>query len=203
MLRRATQFAIVLALTNCNSRAESPEAPAPRKVASAVPAAGDELVGTAIGRLNFDAWLDPSGKSQAEDPRPTLYRWWTDTCPYCARSLPNVEALRRRFEPRGLRVVAVYHPKPPRPVSLDEVRLAAERLGFHGIVAVDADWSNLRRFYLTRADRAATSASFLVDSRGIIRLVHPGMDLTEADMPKLERAIKHVLADGSETKRGT
>jgi len=110
--------------------------------------------------------------------------------------LPAIEALRVRFEPRGLRVVAVYHPKPPRDVALLTIREAADRLGYHGLIAIDRDWSELSRFYLSTGDRAATSASFLVDGDGIIRFVHPGPEIRISDpaYAELQRAIERVLA---------
>jgi hypothetical protein len=35
---------------------------------------------------------------------------------YCQATSPAVETLRKKYADRGLKVVAVYHPKPPRSV---------------------------------------------------------------------------------------
>ena len=56
---------------------------------------GQDLIGEEFGEPRFDAWTknDP----EASEPRRgqvTLYRWWTDTCPYCEASLPAVEGIR-------------------------------------------------------------------------------------------------------------
>lgn len=134
---------------------------------------GQDLIGTRMPMLEFDRVITkPNDETQAL----TLYRWWTDRCPFCQASLPAIEALREKYEPRGLKVVAVYHPKPSRSVSDTLIRNAARRYGYAGSIAVDADWSELQRFYLDTGRRRATSASFLVDRDGVIRFVHPGPD---------------------------
>jgi hypothetical protein len=141
---------------------------------------GQDLVGTPMPELAFDRWVRGAPR---EDARATLYRWWTDTCPFCSASLPAIEDLRRRTESDGIDFIAVYHPKPPREVSDEDVLAMAERLGWSGAVALDTDWSELDSFYLSTGRRAATSASFLVDDEGIIRFVHPGPEFFPSDDP--------------------
>ena len=165
-----------------------------------------DLVGSKMPPLVFERWVDAAG-CDAPDPavRATLYRWWTDGCPHCEKTLPAVEALRKKYEAKGLRVVAVYHPKPVRGVSDADVRAAAKRMGYGGAIALDQDWSELKKFYLDTGDRPATSASFLVDAGGVIRLVHPGPRFFPSDDParakegadyrRIEAAIGQVVRD--------
>ena len=40
---------------------------------------------------------------------------------------------------------------------------------------MDDDWAQLKKVWLTPGRRAATSVSFLVDDKGVIRFVHPGV----------------------------
>ena len=134
------------------------------------------MVGTVAAGWDGVEWLD--GK-----PRPieslrgnvVLVRWWTDTCPYCLRSAPALVELHERYAERGLVVIGMYHPKPRgRPITSDEIREAARERGFAFPVAVDRSWSVLRRWWLDGGSRRATSVSFLIDRRGVIRHVHPG-----------------------------
>jgi thiol-disulfide isomerase/thioredoxin len=187
-------------------RAES--AP-PRETVPTLPArrGGQDVVGTKLPALIFDDWIAAAPKQRK--PRRgevTLYRWWTDTCPHCEKSLPALEKLRAKYADRGLNVVGVYHPKPPRDVERDAVRDAASKLGFRGVLAVDRDWSELKRFYLRPGTRRpATSMSVLVDRQGVIRFVHPGPVLfpsddqrherENADYALLEQAVRAVLAE--------
>ena len=143
---------------------------------------GQDLVGTVFRKPAFNRWLDDAADRPAA--RATLYRWWTDSCPYCRASLPAIETLRREYGPKGLDVVGVYHPKPPRRVDDDDVRRIARQLGFGGRIAVDDDWSALTRAYLSTGDRHATSVTFLVDADGIIRFLHPGPVFFRSDDPK-------------------
>lgn len=170
---------------------------------------GQDLVGTTMPRLRLDGWLRETDAHRRPKPGTvTLYRWWTDGCPYCEASLPALERLRRTYGPRGLNVVAVYHPKPPRDVSAKDIEASAKRLGFEGVLAVDTDWSELRRTCGGKlSKRTATSMSFLVDEQGIMRFVHPGPVLfpspdeehrqANADYELLERAIVALLKDAS------
>ena len=106
-----------------------------------------------------------------------LVRFFTDPeCPFCSATAPALNEFDREFGPRGLVVVGFYTPKPrPRPVSVEEVRRSIEAYGFRFPVAIDDDWATLRRLWLDRASGAAwTSASLLIDRRGIVRHVHPG-----------------------------
>lgn len=153
---------------------------------------GQELVGTTLPVLEFDrrlAMQDDGGVEPA--PAVTLYRWWTDGCRFCQASLPTVERLRQTYAARGLHVVGVYHPKPPRAVPDADVRRLARDLGYRGDLAVDETWSQLRNVYLDAppgaAPRRATSISLLVDAEGTIRFVHPGPVYFASDDPRHAR----------------
>ena len=136
-----------------------------------------------------------------------LYRWWTSGCPFCAKTLPGIETLRTRYESKGLRVVGVFHPKPPRDVPAETIKEAAKKIGFEGVIAADDSWSQLKRVWLTE-ERPATSVSILVDAKGVIRYVHPGTMFFPSDDPKyakeneafraLEAAVAKVVAEAKE-----
>lgn len=184
---------------------------APAATVQTLPASrgGQDVIGMKMPILQFDRWINDLRKlSKPKKNQVTLYRWWTDTCPYCESSLPAFEQLRKKYEKDGLAVVAVYHPKPVRRVASDVLVKRAEEFGYHGVVAEDRDWSELRKAYLDLRPREATSVSFLVDQKGVIRFLHPGPVLFESDDPKnaqensdfelLDRAVGAVLAEGGE-----
>ena len=168
---------------------------------------GQDVVGQKMPPLHFDRWINtPGGKPLDTAGKVTLYRWWTEGCPHCEKTLPAVEALRKQYGEK-LQVVAVYHPKPPRSVKDAAVRAAAKAMGYGGAIAIDLDWSELRKFYLDTARRTATSASFLVDGEGVIRHVHPGPRFypsrdpaeakEDADYRRLEAAVKNLCGSDS------
>jgi thiol-disulfide isomerase/thioredoxin len=159
--------------------------------------------------LAFDRWIGTKGDKPLEvSGRPVLYRWWTSGCSFCEKTLPAIETLRTRHEGDGLNVVAVFHPKPPREVPVETIQEAAKKLGYGGVVAADDSWSQLNRIWLNEK-RPATSVSFLVDGKGVIRYVHPGTTYFPSDDPKhakengayreLEAAVEQVIA---ETRKG-
>jgi thiol-disulfide isomerase/thioredoxin len=169
---------------------------------------GQDIVGSTLPPLTFDRWLrdtsDAKKPNEPNAPRVTLYRWWTDGCPFCERTLPAIESLRNKYEKQGLRVVAVFHTKPPGPLKDETILKAADRIGYAGPIAVDPEWAVLKKVYLDRSDRRATSVSLLVDEKAVIRFVHPGVQFFPSDDPQcaqedadfklLERAIVTLLA---------
>jgi len=106
-----------------------------------------------------------------------LLRFFMDAdCPYCRATAPSLNEFHDAFAESGLVVIGMYTPKPrPRAVSVDEVRGYVKAYGFAFPVAVDADWGALRRLWLDRSsDAAFTSATLLIDRRGILRHVQKG-----------------------------
>lgn len=135
--------------------------------------------------------------------RVVLVRFWTDGCRFCAATAPALLDLERRHGPRGLVVIGVYHPKPPRAVTEEEVERHAGALGMSFPVALDADWSLLRRAWLDHGENGWTSVSLLVDREGIVRHVHPGGEFhagggpehaaCRADFEEMEARIRSLL----------
>ncbi len=171
---------------------------------------GQDRIAKRFPPTRFDALYGTheSGGVAIEEPKApakaTLYRWWTDSCPYCVATLPALETLHEKYADDGLRIVAVYHPKPPREINHAEVVAAARKRGFNGEVAIDQNWTNLRRAYLSAGGRRATSVSFLVDGRGFTRFLHPGPVFHPSDDPAeaqqdadyklVEQAVASVLS---------
>ena len=109
--------------------------------------------------------------------RVVLIRFFMDSdCPLCRGTAPALNELHREFASRGLTVIGMYTPKPrPRPVDVEIVREYVQAYGFEFPVAVDDDWSALRRLWLDRVpDASYTSASLLIDREGVLRHVHEG-----------------------------
>lgn len=97
-------------------------------------------------------------------------------CPYCRATAPSLNEFHDAFSDDGLVVIGMYTPKPrPRVVTPDEVRAYVKSYGFKFPVAIDADWSALTALWLDRApDTSFTSATLLIDRRGILRHVQRG-----------------------------
>lgn len=137
--------------------------------------AGSDRIGDAAPPLRIRHWLNsPPLEIQSLHGRVLLIRWWTDSCSLCEATAPALRDFQRKYGPRGLQVIGIFHPKPAGGADMERVRRAAQRLGFTFPVGLDSDWDALRRWWLDSGDRGWTSVSFLVDKRGVIRYVHPG-----------------------------
>jgi thiol-disulfide isomerase/thioredoxin len=170
-------------------------------------------IGRPIAPWRELAWVNSSPLTLAGlRGKVLLVRFWTEGCAYCSHTAPALNALHREYAGRGLVVIGMYHPKPPRslPAPSEEesaraVARAAERLGMAFPIALDNDWATLRRWWLSTGDRAFTSASFLIDRRGILRAIHPGGEFHEGGGPEhgecrrdyqaLRRVIEQLLQE--------
>jgi peroxiredoxin len=93
-------------------------------------------------------------------------------------------------------------PAPPGSDALEPERADVARyaalFGFRFPVATDVEWRTLRDWWMSpREKRQFTSASFLIDRRGIIRHVHPGGKYArgEPDHAQLQAAIERLCEE--------
>ena len=138
------------------------------------PRSGSDVLGTSFDLEAIERWVGTPPPTGSAAPGATLVRFWTDTCPFCEASLPALQSIANEYRDQGLVTVGLYHPKPPRDVSDEEVSAAAAERGFSEYLGVDRDWEVLSSVWLDSGRRDATSASFLLDAEGKIRFVHPG-----------------------------
>ena len=136
---------------------------------------GSELIGHPAPTLQLKDWVN-STRLEMQDlkGKVVLLRWWTDTCDLCAATAPALRKLQAEFGDRGFTVIGIFHPKPPGDHDLERVGRAVAKYNFTFPVALDADWTALRRWWLSGVDRDYTSVSFLIDKKGIIRYIQPG-----------------------------
>jgi thiol-disulfide isomerase/thioredoxin len=159
--------------------------------------AGRDLIGTSAPEWNNQIWLNsPPLRLSELKGKVVFIRFFTDvTCPYCRASAPVLNTLHSRYGKKGLIVVGMYTPKPaPQETSTATVRNVIKSYGFEFPVALDNDWSTLRKYWLDRTDDAAfTSVSFLIDSKGMIRYIHPGGAYSSEDAIEIQKRIEELL----------
>lgn len=133
------------------------------------------LVGSRPPPLPAIRWLD--GERRGLDSlagRVVLIRSFTNACPFCAASMPALQAFHRDYSGRGLVVLGVYHPKPPRPVASEEVARLARSLGATFPIGLDPDWRLVEDWWTKRTAGGWTSVTWILDRQGVVRYVHPG-----------------------------
>ncbi len=179
--------------TNRSTEGQSEE-PVP-SLAGSVPMSSDaaDLLGKHLVWGELDRLNTPDKKPVKLAGKVTLVRWWTDTCPSCAMSLPAIERHRKKFAARGLQTLAVYHPKPPREVAAHDVLQMAKSIGYTGWVATDLQWKTLQRVYPGVHERRSTSVCVLLDEKGVIRYVHPGPAFGPTDDPEKRQLNQDYL----------
>jgi len=125
-------------------------------------------------------------------------RWFMGpSCPFCSATAPTLRALHERYADKGLAVIGMYHHKEETPLDPAQVEGWVKHFGYKFPVAIDKDWTTLRRWWLDGHDRAYTSASFLIDKAGVVRRVHLGGKLApEGDeIAAITADVERLLAE--------
>jgi len=202
----------LLVLAACGAPSPAPQTPAPAASAAAAPSAesapavhrhhhDDSLVGVIdqpAPSWQVAQWFN-SPPLALEDLRGkvVLVRWFMDpSCPFCSGTAPTLRALHERYADQGLAVIGMYHHKAETPLDPVEVEGWVKHYGYRFPVAIDKDWTTLRRWWLDGHDRSYTSVSFLIDKAGVVRRVHlGGLMAPEGDEINAIRAdVEHLLA---------
>jgi thiol-disulfide isomerase/thioredoxin len=179
--------------------AEFPHALADVEVYSAPADAGSDLIGRRFEAWDIVEWINSKPLTlDSLRGKVVLIRWWTAPgCPFCEASIPALNEFARRYRDRGLVVLGFYHHKSPAPLTPAHVKEQIRKLNLEFPVAIDRDWSTLRRWWLDKHERGWTSVSILLDRNGIVRHVHPGGAYFKGEVgyQTLEKQIEESLAE--------
>jgi thiol-disulfide isomerase/thioredoxin len=124
-------------------------------------------------------------------------RWFMGpSCPFCSATAPTLRALHARYASQGLAVIGMYHHKEETPLDPKQVEGWIKHYGYEFPVAIDKDWTTLRRWWLDRHERSFTSVSFLLDKAGIVRRVHLGGTIAPEgdDIAAIRADVERLLA---------
>jgi peroxiredoxin len=168
-VRPAAALALLLALAAAAGAAQAAETPrAPRVQVKSV--TGE--------RLDLE---------RLPERGPVVLDFWATWCKPCLASLPELEALHRRYGARGLTVIGVSVDGPR---NFPKVRPFAQRLGLTFPIVLDEDGSLQQRFQVR-----AVPTSVLIAPDGRIVRVTPGW--RPGETAALEQAVAALLPDST------
>jgi len=164
------------------------------------------IVGTVPSELPRLYWLDAVPRSLGSlAGNVVVIRSFTNACPFCAATMPALEKIHRDYQGRGVRVLGVYHPKPPRFVTAADVADFSLSLGVSFPIAVDSEWQLVQSWWLGTTKSTWTSVTWVLDGTGTVRYVHPGGEYhpdggehherCRKDERVLRRVIEQLLAE--------
>jgi len=200
----------ILALTACGaaSAPAAPGAPAPpaSAPAEAAPARAERHVDDSLDGV-IDRAAPPWQVSQWFNSPPlaleqlrgkvVFVRWFMGpSCPFCSATAPTLRTLHERYAAKGLAVIGMYHHKEETPLDPEQVAGWIKHYGYQFPVAIDRDWTTLRRWWLDGRERSFTSVSFLIDKAGVVRRVHLGGTIAPegADIAAIDADVERLLA---------
>ena len=115
-----------------------------------------------------------------------LVDFWTYSCINCIRTVPEIEALHKRYGKDGLVVVGVHTPEFAFERDPANIRKAIGDFGITYPVAIDSNYTIWRAF-----KNQYWPAHYLADANGRIRYHHFG----EGGAGQTEAAIRKLLAE--------
>jgi thiol-disulfide isomerase/thioredoxin len=166
----------------------------------------EKLVGIKAPALPALRWLDGRTRTlESVEGKVVVIRSFTNECPFCASTVPSLQALHESYAGTDVVFLGVYHPKPPAPVASADVAAFSKSLGVTFPVAVDEDWSLVESWWKAYSGGSWTSITWVLDRKGTIRAVHPGGEYHDgggadhaacrSDFAKLRRTIDGLLAE--------
>lgn len=202
---------VLAAVAACGATATSVKTPAP---AASDPAAGHDAPAAQVQRQTDDSltgvvdqpappwqvsqWFNsPPLSLEQLRGKVVFVRWFMGpSCPFCSATAPTLRALHERYAAKGLAVIGMYHHKEETPLDPKQVEGWIKHYGYQFPVAIDKDWTTLRRWWLGDHERSYTSASFLIDKTGVVRRVHLGGTIAPEgdDINAITADIERLLA---------
>jgi len=133
-----------------------------------------------------------------------VVRFFTAGCPRCRASAATLSAWSRRYRGRDFEVIAILLPMKGKVYSDDEARTIGRDMGWNATVAVDQDWSVLKKLWNASGPRYSVSVGFLVDRDGIVRAVHHGGYVSDGrpETENFHAVLDRVLAEDGHVMAG-
>ncbi len=157
-----------------------------------------ELIGTPAPEFARDLqWVGCKPMTMAElRGRPVFVRFWYRNCDMCDSTAPMMNELESKYGKDGLVVIGIHHSKTIKGDSVEEVETAARKLGYKFPIAIDNSWSTVEKFWIHSEQRAFSSASFLINPKGIIVWGH---DLGRLEKGSVAARSLHQAIDSMST----
>lgn len=192
---------LLAALTACGTTTE----PAPTTAQPAAPAEVRTVNDTLVGVIDQPAppfvvsqWFnsEPLALEQLRG-KVVFVRWFMGpSCPFCSATAATLRSLHERYAARGLAVIGMYHHKEETPLDPKQVAGWVKHFGYTFPVAIDKDWTTLKRWWLDAHERSFTSVSFLIDKAGVVRRIHLGGTIAPEgdDIEAINADVERLLA---------
>lgn len=144
-------------------------------------------VGAPLPSLDgIEEWMNGVVSLEELRGHPVLFDFWALSCPYCIRTLPNLNEWHDQYAGQGLRIVAVHLPMRDVDRSAERVRVALEKHGIRDPCALDHQGVLAERF----ETGGIWPYYFLFDAQGAMRSRAAGY----SGLQLLEKALQRSLA---------
>jgi peroxiredoxin len=160
------------------------------------------LIGVTPPEWHAERWMNSPPLALAKlRGQVVMVRWWTAECPFCSATAPALRTFDQTYGPRGLKVIGMYHHKESTPFDPKVYEDTAKQYKFTFPIAFDPEWRTLGSWMRDAGGRevntGATSVTFVLDKRGVIRHVHPGGSFVQGEpaYEALRAAVEKLLAE--------
>ncbi len=129
-------------------------------------------------------WINGEAKREDFAGSPTLAHFWAKSCHICHENMPKVQAWRKEYADRGLKVVAIHMPRQEEDTDVAAVKADLMTMGIEEPCAIDNQHTLGERFQTQH-----WPAYFLFDAAGNMKSRAAG----DAGIGIIEAAIKRAL----------
>lgn len=147
-------------------------------------------LGPAPELTQLDGWLQTSADDFHHfDGQVRIVQFWTFACSNCQATIPHLQGIYQRWQPRGLEIIGVHAPEFDFESKPDAIAAAAQRLGVTWPIALDTKRVN---FAAWQPDGRYWPREVVIDQAGQIRFDHIG----EGAYEQLEATVAYLIDNG-------
>jgi thiol-disulfide isomerase/thioredoxin len=134
----------------------------------------------------IDGWVNSKPLSLNElKGNVVLVDFWSYACPHCAKSIPYINAIYRKYADKGLVIIGVHSPQYDDQQDINKVKNAVQKFHITFPVAIDnsfSTWNGYQNHYWP--------SLYLIDKNGYVVYQHFG----EGEYDVLEKNIRFLLS---------
>jgi thiol-disulfide isomerase/thioredoxin len=129
-------------------------------------------------------WINAPGMPKLEEGKVTLIHFWAVSCHICHETMNDVVAMKEKYEPEGLQVVAVHMPRYEADTDLAKVHADVAEYHITQPVAVDSNHTIAEKF-----ENEFVPAFFVFGKDGTLKFRAAGDKGFQKVEPKIREAL--------------
>jgi thiol-disulfide isomerase/thioredoxin len=129
-------------------------------------------------------WFNTTGVPELEEGKVTLIHFWAVSCHICHETMNDVIAIKNKYAPEGLQVVAIHMPRYEEDTDINKVKTDIQEYNISQSVAVDSEHTITNKF-----ENEYVPAFFVFGKDGLLKFRAAGDKGFQKVEPKIREAL--------------